>query len=134
MRIAMLLPLLLLVGCVTGPDTPPKLTEKQTQALEKDLAGKVAGEKVSCISQSGGNDMHVISDDVLLYRISRNLVYKNELLGRCAGLSRGDTLVVELHGSQYCRGDLARVVDLTTGMLGGGCALGDFIPYRTPGH
>ena len=79
-RICLLVPLLL-GACATTPEAPAKLTEKQTQALEKELAGKVAGENVSCISQFRQTNMKVISNDVILYRVSNTLVYKNELLG-----------------------------------------------------
>lgn len=132
MRIAMFLLPLVLAGCASTPEKPAQLTEKQALDLEKELAGKVAGEKTTCISRYNQTSMRAISNEVLLYRVSRNLVYKNELIGRCSGLTRGNTLIVESFGSQYCRGDIARVADLTVGMLTGSCALGDFIPYRTP--
>jgi hypothetical protein len=121
----------MLASC-TGSYEPRPLTEKQAAALEKALAGKVAGEKVACISQMPRTDMRVISDSVLLYRVSSRLVYRNDLIGSCTGLTRGDTLVTRSFGSQYCRGDIANVANLQTGTLSGGCALGDFTPYRTP--
>lgn len=121
----------MLAGC-TGTYEPMPLTPKQTTALEKALAGKVAGEKQACISQMPRNEMRVISDSVLLYRVSDRLVYRNDLIGSCSGLVRGDTLVTRSFGSQYCRGDIAHVANLQTGTLSGSCALGDFTPYRTP--
>jgi hypothetical protein len=133
MRSLIILAPILLAACATGPEGPPKLTEKQTQALEKALDGKVAGEKLSCISQYRQTNLQVISDEVLLYKVSSRLVYKNELFGRCSGLARGDTLITQSFTGQLCRGDIARVANLTSGTLSGSCALGDFIPYRTPG-
>lgn len=132
MRRMFLLAPALLCACATTPEAPAKLTEKQTATLEKELAGKVPGEKVSCISQVPRTDLKVISNDVLLYRVSSRLVYKNELLGTCSGLTRGDTLITKSFGSQLCRGDIARTADLTIGIPTGSCALGDFVPYRTP--
>ena len=127
------LPLLLLTGCATTDSPPPKLTEKQMERLQKELAGKEPGEKVACVTRLRSFDsLQAISDEVLLYRQSSKLIYKNELIGRCSGISRGDTLVLRTFGSQYCRGDMAYAVDLVTGMQRGACALGDFIPYRTP--
>ena len=70
----------------------------------------------------------LISDDLLLYKAGRT-VYVNRVLGRCSGLSFGRTLVTTVWGSQICRGDIARVADLSSGMLTGSCALGDFVPY-----
>jgi hypothetical protein len=126
-----MLALLALAGCA-GSYEPKPLTTKQMAALDKALDGKVPGEKVSCINSQPQTSLRVISDSVLLYRVSSKLVYRNDLLGSCTGLSRGDTLVVRTFGSQYCRGDIAHAVDLTVGTLSGGCALGDFTPYRTP--
>jgi len=123
---------LLLAGC-SGSYEPPKLTEKQTSELERALAGKVAGEKTSCVTRVSQANLTAISNSVLLYRVSGRLVYRNDLIGSCSGLSRGDTLIIKTWGSQYCRGDMATSADLTTGMVTGSCALGDFTPYRSPG-
>lgn len=123
---------LMLAAC-SGSYEPPKLTERQASELERALAGKVAGEKVSCIRREPQANLTAISGNVLLYRVSRRLIYRNDLIGNCSGLSRGDTLVVQTFGSQYCRGDMARSADLVSGMVTGACALGDFTPYRAPG-
>ncbi len=123
----------LLAGCAGGPEPEARLSAKQQADLDKVLAGKVAGEPVSCVSAVGaGANLRAVSDELLVYRVSRSLVYTNRLSGSCPGLSRGDTLVLNLHGSQYCRGDIARTVDLPSGIPGGACALGDFVPYRAP--
>ncbi len=120
----------LLAGCAGGDYTPQPLTEKQAASLEKSLAGKVPGEKVSCINRFPQSDLKIISSNVLLYKVSSKLTYRNDLIGSCSGLSRGDTLIVKSYSSQYCRGDMASSADLNSGMLTGSCALGDFTPYR----
>jgi len=127
----MVLAPLLLAGC-SGSYEPPRLTEKQTSDLEKALAGKVAGEKMSCVNRESQANLTAISSSVLIYRVSGRLVYRNDLIGSCPGLTRGDTLIIKTWGSQYCRGDMATSADLTTGMVTGNCALGDFTPYRAP--
>lgn len=124
----MLIPL---AACATTPQPEGQLTAKEQQELSKALEGKVAGEPVSCVSSIGGRDMHAIGDNTLIYRVSKDLVYVNKLDGSCHGLSWGDTLVMRVYGSQYCRGDIAHVVNLQSGMLTGACALGDFVPYTT---
>lgn len=123
---------MLLAAC-TGSYEPTPLTQKQATKLEEELAGKVAGEKVSCIDQRPQTNLTVISNNVLLYRVNKRLIYKNELMGSCNGLTFGDTLIVRVFGTQLCRGDLASSANLMSGMTTGSCALGDFIPYRTPG-
>ena len=72
-----------------------------------------------------------VSDDILLYRVSGNLVYKNNLRSTCPGLARdNDIIVSEQFSSQKCRGDLLRLVDRTSGIQGPVCSLGEFVPYR----
>ena len=124
---------LLLAGCADSYQ-PPKLTEKQTSELEHALAGKVAGERTSCINREPQASLTAISSNVLLYRVNRRLIYRNDLIGSCPGLARGDTLIIKTWGPQYCRGDMATSADLVTGMVTGNCALGDFTPYRAPGR
>ncbi|MFK4792423.1 hypothetical protein [Sphingobium sp. ZW T5_29] len=123
----------MLAGCA-GSMERPQLTERQAARLEKALEGKVPGEPVSCIPIRPQTNMTAISGSVLLYRVSGRLIYRNDLIGSCPGLARGDTLVVRPVGSQYCRGDIARSADLAVGMVTGSCALGSFTPYRTPGR
>ena len=133
MRAWMFLAPLLLSACAGGGQ-PARLTEKQAGELERALTGKVAGEPVSCVFRQSNASLTAVSDSVLLYRVNPRLVYRNDLIGSCTGLARGDTLVVKTWGSQYFRGDIARSADLMTGMVTGGCALGSFTPYRTPGR
>ncbi|MGB5078601.1 MAG: DUF6491 family protein [Sphingorhabdus sp.] len=123
--------LAVLASCAPVDSTPKPLTDKQAKMLNKQLAGKVAGEPVRCISDFNANNVIRISDDMLLYRVSGNLVYQNNLKGTCSGLaSDRDIIVSEQFGSQKCNGDILRLVDRTSGMQGGFCSLGDFVPYR----
>ncbi|WP_370306570.1 hypothetical protein [Sphingobium abikonense] len=126
----MMMPLLL-AGCA-GTYEPKPLTPKQLAELDEALAGKVAGEPQTCISRVPQTNLRVISNNVLLYRASSKLTYKNELIGSCNGLTRGDIMVVRSFGSQMCRGDITTTVSPMSGIPSGACALGDFIPYRTP--
>ena len=133
MRASICLMPLMLAACAGGSE-PPRLTEKQAARLEAALEGKVAGEPVNCVSRYPGSSLTAVSESVLLYRVSGRLIYRNDLIGSCTGLGRGDTLIIKPTGSQYCRGDIARSADLVTGSITGGCALGSFTPYRTPGR
>ncbi len=128
---AFILPLIALAGCGEMDSTPAPLTEKQTERLDKELAGKVAGTPLNCISDFQTTNMIRISDDILLYRVSGNLVYKNNLRSSCRGLARDNDIVVsEQFGSQKCRGDILKLVDRTSGIPGPVCSLGEFVPYR----
>lgn len=120
-----------LAACAQVDSTPKPLTDKQSELLTKQLAGKVAGAPVNCISDYNSTNIVRISDDILLYRVSGNLVYKNNLRGSCPGLARdSDIIVSEQFGGQKCRGDLIKLVDRTSGIQGPVCSLGEFVPYR----
>ena len=128
---AIALPLSLAAACSQVDSTPVPLTEKQSAVLMKELDGKVAGKPVNCISDFNAYNTIRVSDNILLYRVSGRLVYKNNLRSSCRGLSSdNDIIVSEQFGGQKCRGDIIRLVDRTSGMPGGFCSLGEFVPYR----
>jgi hypothetical protein len=109
------------------------LTPKQAERLDKELAGKVAGEPVNCLNGAGRNFNTIrVSDDIILYRASGKLVYRNTLRGSCPGLARDDDImVVRSYGAGTCRGDFFHLVDRASGIRGPTCVFGEFIPYRT---
>jgi hypothetical protein len=112
--------------------TPMALTEKQSKLLKKELDGKVPGEPVNCISDFNADNVIRVSDDILLFRASGRLVYQNKLRSSCPGLARdSDIMVFEQFGTQKCSGDIIKLVDRTSGIQGGFCSLGDFVPYRS---
>jgi len=115
-----------------GPASSPKpLTEKQAEKLDKALKGKVAGKPVNCITNIRSTSFTRVSDDILLYRQSRRLVYQNRLGSSCPGLARDDDIIVtRVYGSRYCKGDIITLVDRNSGFPGPSCTLGQFIPYR----
>jgi hypothetical protein len=131
-KAALILVPLLLASCGEMESKPAPLTAEQTERLDRELGGKVAGAPQNCISDFNANDLVRVSDDILLYRVSRNLVYKNNLRSSCPGLARDNGIIVsEQFGGQKCRGDLLRLVDRVSGIPGPVCSLGEFVPYRT---
>lgn len=137
MAIAILTPALMLIaGCAPGdaPQTSAEaLTPKQAKLLDKELGGKVAGAPVKCLPNYRTTDTIRVSDNILLYREGRGLVYRNDLKGSCPGLARdSDIMVIEQFGSSTCNGDFFHLVDRTSGIRGPTCVFGDFVPYRKP--
>ncbi len=125
---------LALAGC-TAAEKPQVnadgLTPKQAALLDKELGGKQAGAPVTCLPQSQRFDTVRVSDDVLLYRAGRNLVYRNNLRGSCPGLARdNDIIVTRQYGTGTCAGDIFHLVDRSSGIRGPSCAFGEFVPYR----
>ncbi len=119
-----------LMACETMDSQPDQRTARAQQDYDRALAGKAPGKAESCLPMQRSNDMTVIDDDTLLYHDGRT-TYVNKPLGSCNNLARGSyALVTRSTGSQLCRGDIANVVDATSGTTVGSCALGDFVPYR----
>lgn len=127
-----------LAGC-TAADSGPRqfdpLSPKAMRQMDRLLAGKVAGEPRTCINGLNDREMIRISDDTVIYRVSSNLVYRNDLRYSCPGLARGNDVVVhrKLGTSSSCSGDIIQLVDRQSGIPGGSCVLGDFVPYRPAG-
>ncbi len=119
-------------GCGQMADSAPKpLTAKQAKILANELDGKLAGTPVNCINSFPGINTIRVSDDILIYRVSGRLAYQNTLRSTCPGLSRdNDILVTETFGGSYCKGDLIKLVDRTSGIQGPVCSLGQFVPYK----
>jgi hypothetical protein len=125
---------LMLTGCAMSDARAQAdaLNPEQLALLERNLGGKVAGEPINCISNAQSAQTIRVSDDILLYRVSGNLVYRNDLRSSCPGLARdSDVIVTDVRGIGPCRGDIIRLVDRTSGIQGPACSLGSFTPYRT---
>lgn len=127
----------LLTGCAPAGSVEPTaaaLSPKQTALLDKQLGGKVAGEPVNCLNSNSRSYQTIrVSDDILLYRASGKLVYRNTLSGSCPGLARdNDIMVVRSYGTGTCKGDFFHLVDRSSGMRGPTCVFGEFVPYRKP--
>lgn len=107
------------------------LSPKQLKIAEKQLGGKVAGAAQRCLPSFQRLDVVRVSDDMLIYRSSGNLVYRNDLRGSCPGLARdSDVIVVRQIGNSTCSGDFFHLVDRSSGIRGPTCVFGDFVPYR----
>jgi hypothetical protein len=123
---------LIVSSCAMNPNSPyAQRKEAQYVAeLDKALEGKVAGKPQSCIDLGRSQSTEQIGEKTIIYRVSRKLLYRNDVRSTCPSLGRDYALVTRVFGSQLCRGDLVQPTDLTTGFSGGTCSLGDFVPYR----
>jgi hypothetical protein len=128
MRIMTLIPVAaLLASCTTAPS--PATGERAAARLNQELAGLTAGPAVSCLPSYRADQMTVIDENTVLFRETPSRIWRNELQDTCSGLSSGHTLVLRSAGSSLCRGEIAEVTDLRTGVSYGSCTLGDFVPY-----
>jgi hypothetical protein len=118
-----------LCACATASEPIQRSAQAQHE-YDHALAGKVAGKAEKCLPTYRSNDMTIIDDNTILFRDGRT-TYVNHPLGGCNNLHQsGRALVTKNFGPQLCRGDLATVVDNSSGMSVGACSLGDFIPYK----
>ena len=118
-----------LCACATASE-PVQRSAKAQATYDRMLAGKAPGKAEKCLPTYRSNDMTIIDDNTILFRDGRT-VYVNHPLGGCNNLHQsGRALVTKNFGPQLCRGDLATVVDNSSGMSVGACSLGDFVPYR----
>lgn len=116
-----LLPLLLLAACATG--------SAREADLSRELAGRSAGAPQNCVPASAGDSLVARDSRTLVYRRGDTL-WVNRLAAACPGLNPMSTLIVDLHGSQYCRGDPVRAVEPGQSIPGPICVLGGFTPWR----
>jgi hypothetical protein len=107
----------------------PRVTEEER--LQKLLLGKTPGKPQSCIplNRSGGSE--VIGGSIIFRENSRRL-YRNEPRGGCDARRIGSGLIFRVTSSSLCRGDVAQIVDFSSGIHEGHCVLGDFVPYQAP--
>ncbi len=131
MRLAMVgVAALVAAGCETAGEMPAR-SDRAQATFERALAGKTAGRAEKCLPLNRTRDMEKIDDTTLLFRDGRT-TYVNTTLGACNGMgSQSYALVTRNIGPQLCRGDIATVTDMTSGITIGSCALGDFVPYRS---
>lgn len=130
--VALLVTLGALASCTTAPE-PVTRTPQAQQEFEHLVAGKVPGAPVQCLASYEMNDMVVIDESTVAYRLGGNRVYVNHLQGACNGLGRNAIMVTKsVGGSDSCRGDIVTMVDQSSHMMTGSCAFGEFIPYTRP--
>jgi hypothetical protein len=126
---------LLVTAALAACSTPAEQARQEARGeakLQQHLAGRVAGQPQSCLPSFRTQDMVRVDDNTILFRDGSKTIYRNETLGRCSGLGSSNyTLVTRTVGAggRLCSGDLASVVDIQTGSIVGGCALGEFVPY-----
>ncbi|QJU57083.1 hypothetical protein HL653_04130 [Sphingomonas sp. AP4-R1] len=118
---------MLLATLATGAAAAPKPTGEAK--LQKMLQGYTAGKPASCLPLTPSMDSTKIEGIGLVYKRGRTL-YVNRFDRGCPSLTNFTSTVTRTPGSQLCRGDIVRIVDLVSGIEGGSCVMGDFTPYE----
>jgi hypothetical protein len=117
----------LLAGCaaVDGRD----VSSRERDALERTLAGRVAGEAQNCVPSREGEALRAVDRRTVVYGNGR-VIWVNRLDRDCPGLGPSTTLIVEPFGDRYCRLDRVRALEPGGTIPGPICPLGSFTPYR----
>jgi len=120
-------------GCMYNNPQPVPRSPQAVAHLESLLAGRVAGPPVNCVQTYRADNMITIDDNTVVFK-DGGTYYRNDFQGGgCPNLARGRAaLVTRTVGTGLCRGDIAQVLDTSTGMTIGSCVLGDFVPFRKP--
>lgn len=124
----------LLASCGANDFTPHQTVRGEAR-LAKELAGRTAGQPVDCLPNHRSNGLEVIDRDTLLFRYG-STIYRQDTNGQCypSDSQMGYALVTRSIGTgQLCDGDIAQVVDTSSGFFSGSCSFNAFIPYRRPG-
>ena len=128
MRKLPLASMMLLMGASVPASARPSLQEQGEAALAKELAGRVPGKPVHCLSLDRIDGSTIIDGTAIIYRGLGGTVWVNRPRG--ADMLREDDVVVEeVYGSQLCNLDQIKLVDRDTRMQRGFVGLNDFVPY-----
>jgi hypothetical protein len=124
----------ILASCSTAPPQPMR-SVKSEQRYQQLLAGKVARPPVSCLPSYNANDMVIVDDQTVAFKVGTGRVYVAHMQGGCTNLSAGPyaLLTRQYGGSGLCHGDIAQVIDTINHITVGSCVFGDFVPYLRAG-
>jgi hypothetical protein len=118
---------LLLAGC-----SATDMHSRDRNDLATELTGRTSGPPQDCVPIEQMSNLRPVDAQTLVVERGPTL-YVNHLAGSCGNLDSTDTLIVEAHGSEYCRGDHFRAKPFGGGVVPGPvCTLGAFVPYRRP--
>jgi hypothetical protein len=124
--VVLILPILLAAGA--APD-PVERAGPTSSAIAEAMRGRTAGPPVDCISRVGLRSTRAIAG-ALLFRGPGGTVYVNEGVAGCRALAFGRSIRTGSTGPRLCRGDIVTAFEPVSGVEYGGCALGEFVPYR----
>lgn len=120
----------MLLGTAAIAQMGGRVFPRDQKIMDQWLAGKQPGEAVSCIPQRQIRSTYYVGGETILFKISNNLVYRNDPPGGCPGLDSNLALETRTPSGMLCAGDIAQVRDYSQGFSPGSCALGRFTPYR----
>lgn len=122
----------LATACMSAgkPAERAELSARAQARVDRALAGRTAGEAVTCIVQRDIRHSRTIADGIMLFEGPNDVLWVNRGSGGCSVLHYGRAFHTVTPSTSLCRGDIVTVFDPTSGIEFGGCSLDDFVPYR----
>lgn len=114
---------LLLAACETAGPAP---------VSEADIAEAITdyertGETQSCLSVVRIDEIDPVTERIWLVELKGGEVYLNTVSSGCSGADSAFTyLLYDIPGSLLCRGEIIRVMEQTSDLPRGSCALGEY--------
>jgi hypothetical protein len=125
--VVLVLPLFL--AAASAAPEPVDRASAPPSAIAAAMRGRTAGAPVACIDRVGLRNTRAIAG-ALLFEGRGGIVYVNEGVAGCRALAFGRAIRTGNPGGRLCRGDIVTAFEPVSGVEYGGCALGDFVPYR----
>jgi len=118
----------LILGSATQALARQSAQERGEADLARELAGRVAGKPVSCLSLTRIEGQTIIDRTAIVYRGLGNTLWVNRPRG--AEMLRDDDIPVQfVNGAELCQLDQIKLLDRGTQMQRGFVALSEFVPY-----
>lgn len=122
-------------GCTAVPATAPMRDARQQQTFLRLTRDKLAGPPISCIPSYNQNDMSIVDDHTIAFRVGTGTVNVVTLGEGCGMMGVGGyALLTRSFGQGLCSGDIAQVIDPLNRITVGSCTIGPIIPYTRPGR
>ncbi len=118
------IPVLMLALCGCAPQSPVAVQSPLPQML----AGLTAGAPRNCIPTQTMSGLQLVDDNTVTMRLG-NKLWVNHLRASCNVGNGFKTIVIDVHGGQYCRNDFFRLVEPGSSIPGPACFLGEWVPY-----
>lgn len=130
---ALMLAALALGGCAaTAAETrqADDRAARDVAKVDRALTGLTPGEPQTCLSNAERRNAPTQNfRSTVLFRVSRDLVYRNDMNGGCVGGGIDPIFVTRTPSTSLCRGDIAQLIDRVARFPVGACSYGEFVPY-----
>ena len=119
-------------ACTAGPVEPGVDDEGRLAAALRDY--EQTGPADACVSLRELRGNRSVGEGAIIFDGHGDRIWVNRPPAGCPSMNDFRALRTETTANQLCRGDIATVIDVGTGLHYGSCGLGEFTPYRRRGE